>query len=101
MEDCALIGDIRTAALIGRDGSVYWLYLPRFDAGACFARLPGDDPMAAGRSPRRRRLLTEEYDPMARRQLGNFAQAFSHVPLVNTPRNLLAGGGPAQQRHME
>jgi GH15 family glucan-1,4-alpha-glucosidase len=29
-------------------------------------------------------LLAEEYDPVARRQLGNFPQAFSHVPLVNT-----------------
>jgi GH15 family glucan-1,4-alpha-glucosidase len=33
-------------------------------------------------------LLSEQYDPRAKRQLGNFPQAFSHVALVNTARNL-------------
>jgi GH15 family glucan-1,4-alpha-glucosidase len=33
-------------------------------------------------------LLAEEYDPAARRQLGNFPQAFSHVGLINTAFNL-------------
>ena len=33
-------------------------------------------------------LLSEEYDPVNRRQLGNFPQAFSHVGLVNTAYNL-------------
>lgn len=45
-------------------------------------------------------LLAEEYDPIARRQLGNFPQAFSHVCLVNTARNLACEhGGPSEQRH--
>jgi GH15 family glucan-1,4-alpha-glucosidase len=42
-------------------------------------------------------LLSEEYDPAAGRMLGNFPQAFSHVGLVNTARNL-ALQGPAADR---
>jgi GH15 family glucan-1,4-alpha-glucosidase len=44
-------------------------------------------------------LLAEEYDPIAKRQLGNFPQAFSHVALVNTAFNIAkAHVGPAVQR---
>jgi GH15 family glucan-1,4-alpha-glucosidase len=43
-------------------------------------------------------LLAEEYDTRARRQLGNFPQAFSHVGLINTAKNLLTARGPAEQR---
>jgi GH15 family glucan-1,4-alpha-glucosidase len=42
-------------------------------------------------------LLSEEYDPRAGRLLGNFPQAFSHVGLVNTARNLQTAG-PAEDR---
>ena len=43
-------------------------------------------------------LLAEEYDPSGRRQLGNFPQAFSHLALINTARNLGNTAGPAELR---
>ncbi len=71
IEDYALIGDCHTAALVGRDGSIDWLCLPRFDSGACFAALlggpehgrwsiaPADKPLRVARKYRDGTLILE------------------------------------------
>ena len=60
VEDYTLLGDLQTAALIDRSGSIDWCCFPRFDSGACFAALLGGPENgrwllapASGERPRR------------------------------------------------
>jgi GH15 family glucan-1,4-alpha-glucosidase len=71
IEDYGLVGDLQTAALVGRNGSVDWLCFPRFDSGSCFGALlgsaeegrwqiaPAEGGLATDRRYRRNTLILE------------------------------------------
>ena len=64
LQDYALIGDCETAALVGRDGSIDWLCLPRFDSDSCFAKLLGSEDNGFWRlAPKKRHRSERCYQP--------------------------------------
>jgi GH15 family glucan-1,4-alpha-glucosidase len=79
IEDYALIGDLETAALVGRDGSIDWLCWPRFDSDACFAALLGDAENG--------RWLLGTQDPAAR-----VSRRYRQDTLILETRIVTAGG---------
>ena len=99
IEDHALIGDCRSAALVTRDGTVDWLCWPRFDSPACFAALLGTNDHGAWR--------VAPADPairVTRRYLGDtmvletvFETATGSVAVID----LMAIGQPALVRIVE
>src|SRR5262245_25558747 len=63
IEDYALIGDTRTAALVGNDGSIDWLCVPRFDSAACFASLLGNPDNGRWRLAAVKGQVSRRYEP--------------------------------------
>ena len=84
IEDYALIGDCRSAALVSRDGSIDWLCWPRFDSEACFAALLGGRDH--GRwlvAPRDKASITRRYRPNTLILETSFETADGAVVLVD------------------
>ncbi|MFF4905441.1 glycoside hydrolase family 15 protein [Streptomyces sp. NPDC001260] len=96
IEDYALLSDLETAAMVGRDGSIDWLCLPRFDSPACFAALVGTRdngfwrvaPVAGSRCTRRAYrgdtliLETEWHGPAGAVRVIDFMPPRSQSPCV-------------------
>ncbi len=96
IEDYGLIGDLQTAALVGYNGSMDWLCLPRFDSASCFAALLGDEPTGAGCWRRRARSVraSRRYRPGTLVLETDFETAEGAVRVIDfMPRR---GGGPPQ-----
>ena len=105
------VGDTQTAALVGRDGSIDWLCLPRFDSPACFAALLGDEshgrwllaPAAeVTRTERRYRdgtlVLETDFHTAGGRAAGRRLDADPRRGARRGPRRALPGG-PRHRAH--
>ena len=77
IQEYALIGDRRTAALVGTNGSIDWLCLPRFDSGACFAALLGTDDHGHWQ------LRPADHHAVRRRYVGDTSALETTVPPVS------------------
>ena len=88
IEDYALLGDLQTAALVERGGSIDWLCFPRFDSGACFAALLGNEengrwllsPSADATSTRRYLHDTLVLETTWKTEDGAVARVFDFMP---------------------
>ena len=88
IEDYALLGDLQTAALVERGGSIDWLCFPRFDSDACFAALLGGKDCGrwllapAGRATSSRRYLhdTLVLETTWETEDGGVARVFDFMP---------------------
>ena len=88
IEDYALLGDLQTAALVERGGSIDWLCFPRFDSDACFAALLGSPDNGrwllapTGAATNQRRYLHDTLVLETRWQTddGNVARVFDFMP---------------------
>ena len=102
IEEYGLIGDMQTAALVGRDGSVDWLCLPRFDSASVFAALLGDERHGRWRvAPAGEvRATTRRYRPGTLVLETDFETADGAVRLIDfMPRR--DGGAPQLVRIVE
>jgi GH15 family glucan-1,4-alpha-glucosidase len=97
IEDYALIGDCVTAALVGKNGSIDWLCLPRFDSGACFAALLGNpehgrwliapcdpEPRVRRRYRDRSLILETEFETAE-----GTVELIDFMPRIDGPRSLI------------
>lgn len=103
LDDYGLIGDGATAALVGVDGSIPWLCIPRFGEGAfvlCSFWLIGNLTMQGRVEEAEQRydslcarcgtlgLFSDQIDPSTGAFRGNFPQAFSHIGVIASGVNL-------------
>jgi GH15 family glucan-1,4-alpha-glucosidase len=102
LEDYGMIGDLQTAALVGRNGSIDWLCLPQFDSASCFSALLGDERHGrwllapAGEA----RAISRRYRPGTLVLETEFETADGVVRLIDF-MPLHAGGPPRVMRIVE